>query len=228
MTRYLEVVVLSGVEVRVLSRAPFFLDQSLSWIWALPTKSSSSPAAPRASGPRGSIFAAEGAKVVITGRSPLRASRWPKKPTASSSKPNSPTNLPAAAWSRKRWPPTTALMSSSTMPAIMTVKIWRAPRKNSWIRFRIFHTCIHLPTSAARNLSATGAPSSTSAPRSPPLVGPNLRVRRRQGAMNALTREWAIAFADNVRVNCVPAECITPQYQTWFDSLNDPPALRRH
>ena len=49
-----------------------------------------------------------------------------------------------------------------------------------------------------------------------------------KGAMNALTREWAIAFApDNVRVNCVlPAECITPQYQSWFDSLNDPTGTR--
>ncbi|MDC0051075.1 SDR family oxidoreductase [Verrucomicrobia bacterium] len=49
-----------------------------------------------------------------------------------------------------------------------------------------------------------------------------------KGAMNALTREWAVALApDNVRVNCViPAECITPQYQSWFDSLEDPAATR--
>ena len=50
-----------------------------------------------------------------------------------------------------------------------------------------------------------------------------------KGAMNALTREWAIALApDNVRVNCVlPAECITPQYQKWFDSLNNPEDTRK-
>ena len=50
-----------------------------------------------------------------------------------------------------------------------------------------------------------------------------------KGAMNALTREWAIALApDNVRVNCVlPAECITPQYQRWFDSLNNPESTRK-
>ena len=50
-----------------------------------------------------------------------------------------------------------------------------------------------------------------------------------KGAMNALTREWAIALApDQVRVNCVmPAECITPQYQRWFDSLNDPTGTRK-
>ncbi len=49
-----------------------------------------------------------------------------------------------------------------------------------------------------------------------------------KGAMNALTREWAITLAtDGVRVNCVmPAECITPQYQRWFDSLNDPAGTR--
>lgn len=49
-----------------------------------------------------------------------------------------------------------------------------------------------------------------------------------KGAMNALTREWAIALApNNVRVNCVtPAECITPQYQRWLDSLNDPDGTR--
>ena len=50
-----------------------------------------------------------------------------------------------------------------------------------------------------------------------------------KGAMNALTREWAIALApDNVRVNCVlPAECITPQYQKWFDSLDSPETTRK-
>lgn len=50
-----------------------------------------------------------------------------------------------------------------------------------------------------------------------------------KGAMNALTREWAIAFApDEVRVNAVlPAECITPQYQRWFDTLNNPEGTRK-
>ena len=49
-----------------------------------------------------------------------------------------------------------------------------------------------------------------------------------KGAMIALTREWAVALAPkNVRVNCVvPAECITPQYQGWFDSQNDPAQAR--
>jgi L-fucose dehydrogenase len=49
-----------------------------------------------------------------------------------------------------------------------------------------------------------------------------------KGGVNALTREWAIALADSgVRVNCVvPAECATPQYDNWFNSLPDPAAAR--
>lgn len=49
-----------------------------------------------------------------------------------------------------------------------------------------------------------------------------------KGAVNALTREWAIALAgDGVRVNCVvPAECLTPQYEHWFNSLPDPAAIK--
>lgn len=49
-----------------------------------------------------------------------------------------------------------------------------------------------------------------------------------KGGVNALTREWAVALAaDGVRVNCVaPAECLTPQYQNWFNSLPDPKAAR--
>ncbi len=50
-----------------------------------------------------------------------------------------------------------------------------------------------------------------------------------KGAINALTREWALAFAsDGVRVNCVlPAECLTDQYQRWFDTQRDPQAARQ-
>lgn len=49
-----------------------------------------------------------------------------------------------------------------------------------------------------------------------------------KGAMNALTREWAIALAPEARVNAVlPAECITPQYQRWFNSLKNPEDTRR-
>lgn len=49
-----------------------------------------------------------------------------------------------------------------------------------------------------------------------------------KGAVNALTREWALALAaDGVRVNCVvPAECLTPQYENWFKSLPDPAATK--
>ena len=49
-----------------------------------------------------------------------------------------------------------------------------------------------------------------------------------KGAINALTREWAIALGkDGVRVNCVvPAECDSDQYQRWFNAQPDPAAAR--
>lgn len=49
-----------------------------------------------------------------------------------------------------------------------------------------------------------------------------------KGAVNALTREWAIALGkDGVRVNCVvPAECDTPQYENWFKTLPNPEGTR--
>ncbi len=45
-----------------------------------------------------------------------------------------------------------------------------------------------------------------------------------KGAMNALTREWALDLAQKgVRVNSViPAEVMTPMYQRWLDSLKNP------
>ncbi len=41
-----------------------------------------------------------------------------------------------------------------------------------------------------------------------------------KGAIQALTREWAVAMApDNIRVNCVlPAECHTEQYEKFFQN----------
>ena len=42
--------------------------------------------------------------------------------------------------------------------------------------------------------------------------------------MNALTREWALDLAERkVRVNAViPAEVMTPMYQRWLDTLENP------
>ncbi|MFL2651440.1 MAG: SDR family oxidoreductase [Anaerolineales bacterium] len=47
-----------------------------------------------------------------------------------------------------------------------------------------------------------------------------------KGAINALTREWAVDLADRgIRVNTViPAEVMTPLYEKWLASLNDPQA----
>ena len=50
-----------------------------------------------------------------------------------------------------------------------------------------------------------------------------------KGAMNALTREWALDLAERgVRVNAViPAEVMTPMYRRWLDTLDDPDATLR-
>lgn len=49
-----------------------------------------------------------------------------------------------------------------------------------------------------------------------------------KGAVNALTREWALALApEGVRVNAVvPAECDTAQYRRWFATQADPATAR--
>ena len=45
-----------------------------------------------------------------------------------------------------------------------------------------------------------------------------------KGAMNALTREWALDLAkDGIRVNAVvPAEVFTPLYEAWVGTMDDP------
>ena len=50
-----------------------------------------------------------------------------------------------------------------------------------------------------------------------------------KGAISALTREWAVALApDKIRVNCViPAECLTDQYEQFFQSQTDPDADKK-
>jgi len=47
-----------------------------------------------------------------------------------------------------------------------------------------------------------------------------------KGAMNGLTREWALDLARHgIRVNCVlPAEVMTPQYDRWISTRPDPAA----
>ncbi|GAO44548.1 SDR family oxidoreductase [Flavihumibacter petaseus] len=46
------------------------------------------------------------------------------------------------------------------------------------------------------------------------------------GGRNALTREWAVELLPyGIRVNCIiVAECWTPQYETWIQTLPDPAA----
>lgn len=47
-----------------------------------------------------------------------------------------------------------------------------------------------------------------------------------KGAMNSLTREWALDLSKHgIRVNCVlPAEVMTPQYEKWISTRPDPAA----
>ena len=50
-----------------------------------------------------------------------------------------------------------------------------------------------------------------------------------KGGINSLTREWALELAEEgVRVNAViPAEVLTPQYDTWLSSQNNPEQVRQ-
>ena len=50
-----------------------------------------------------------------------------------------------------------------------------------------------------------------------------------KGAISALTREWAVDLApDKIRVYCViPAECLTDQYEQFFQSQTDPYAAKK-
>jgi L-fucose dehydrogenase len=50
-----------------------------------------------------------------------------------------------------------------------------------------------------------------------------------KGAVNALTREWAVELAAaSVTVNTVvPAECWTPLYENWINTQDDPSAVRK-
>ena len=50
-----------------------------------------------------------------------------------------------------------------------------------------------------------------------------------KGGINALTREWAVDFADSgVRVNAViPAETWTPLYENWLNTMDDPEAVKQ-
>lgn len=50
-----------------------------------------------------------------------------------------------------------------------------------------------------------------------------------KGGINALTREWAVDFAESgVRVNAViPAETWTPLYENWLNTMPDPEGAKR-
>ena len=58
---------------------------------------------------------------------------------------------------------------------------------------------------------------------------PQVTYAAAKGAIQALTREWAVDLAsDNIRVNCViPAECHSDQYEKFFQTRKNPEATRQ-
>jgi len=96
------------------------------------------------------------------------------------------------------------------------------------LRLNLFHV-FAMTHFAAEALKATrGAVVNVSSKVSVTGQGATSGYAAAKGGVNALTREWALAFAPHgVRVNCVvPAECATPQYENWFRSLADPKGTR--
>ena len=96
------------------------------------------------------------------------------------------------------------------------------------LRLNLFHvfTMTHFAQAALR--AARGAVVNISSKVSVTGQGATSGYAAAKGGVNALTREWALALAaDGVRVNCVvPAECATPQYERWFQSLPNPNETR--
>ena len=60
--------------------------------------------------------------------------------------------------------------------------------------------------------------------------GGNSGYAASKGAINSLTREWALELAPHgVRVNSIiPAEVQTPQYDSWLKSVDDPEATLKN
>lgn len=96
------------------------------------------------------------------------------------------------------------------------------------LRLNLFHVYALTHFARAALCEAQGAVVNVSSKVSVTGQGKTSGYAAAKGGVNALTREWAVALAPhNVRVNCVvPAECATPQYENWFQSLPDPAGAR--
>ena len=96
------------------------------------------------------------------------------------------------------------------------------------LRLNLFHVYALTHFAAGHLRASRGAVVNVSSKVSVTGQGGTSGYAAAKGGINALTREWAVAFAPHgVRVNCVvPAECATPQYENWFATLPDPAATR--
>ena len=96
-------------------------------------------------------------------------------------------------------------------------------RRNLWPAYTLTHLAREALSSAAGVVVNVGSKVAETG------QGSTSGYAAAKGALNALTREWAVALAPaGVRVNCViPAECDTEQYRRWFASQPDPAAARR-
>ena len=110
-----------------------------------------------------------------------------------------------------------------------SIGLEQAPEKfMASLRLNLFHVFALTHFAAAHLKTARGAVINVSSKVSVTGQGTTSGYAAAKGGVNALTREWAVAFAPHgVRVNCVvPAECATPQYENWFTTLPDPAATR--
>jgi len=89
--------------------------------------------------------------------------------------------------------------------------------------FSLVHHALDLLIAAKGNIVNIGSKTATTG------QGGTSGYAAANGALNALTREWAVDLEKfGIRVNCVvPAEVITPQYERWLANSPDPAEARR-
>ncbi len=100
---------------------------------------------------------------------------------------------------------------------------FRASLENNIVQcFSLVHYCLEALIEARGNIVNIGSKCAVTG------QGGTSGYAASKGAMNALTREWAVDLAPHqVRVNCVvPAEVITPLYERWLSQAPDPLAAR--
>lgn len=99
----------------------------------------------------------------------------------------------------------------------------RSLERNLVHSFALVHHALDLLIAARGNIVNIGSKTATTG------QGGTSGYAAANGALHALTREWALDLAKfGIRVNCVvPAEVITPQFERWLDGAPDPKEARR-